>query len=294
MPQHQLDSLKASLQEVLLHNVAPEVMSWLTEKTVIANSMQFYRTFTMVPRKTGNTIVVLTPAQQAKIEAIRPRFSVKGWPVDRLCRVWLLLQLDTTDKDQYIAVINNLFSGAEMNELVALYAALPVLAYPEQWRQRCSEGIRSNIGSVLEAIMCDNPYPSEQLDNAAWNQLVLKAFFTEKPVHRIIGLDARTNQELANILSDYAHERWAASRPVNPQLWRCVGKFINEEIFPDIQRIAHSENPLERAAAALACWDSHYSPAKELLEENPEGKSAIESGELTWDVVAQGHVLSRV
>jgi D-mannonate dehydratase len=51
---------------------------------------------------------------------------------------------------------------------------------------------------------------------------------------------------------------------------------------------------LEREAAALACWDSHYAPAKELLDEIQREKSAIESGELTWDVVAQGPVHSRV
>ena len=63
-----------------------------------------------------------------------------------------------------------------MNELVALYSALPLLAYPEAWVHRCTEGIRSNIGPVLEAIMIANPYPSENLSEAAWNQVVLKAF----------------------------------------------------------------------------------------------------------------------
>jgi hypothetical protein len=293
MLQHQYDSLKTSIQDVLVQNVSQDVWAWLLERAGFSgNNMHFYRAFTWIPRKTGNGLVILSQEQKEHIESVRHGFSIERWPVDRLCRVWLLLQLNTADKEQYVTTIENLFSGAEMNELVALYAALPVLAYPEQWRRRCAEGIRSNIGSVLETIMCGNPYPCEQLDEAAWNQMVLKAFFTEKPVHRIIGLDDRANQELANILSDYAHERWAASRPVNPQLWRCVGKFINERIFPDIQRIAGSENMMEREAAALACKDSPYPPAKELFSRNSEFKSAIERGELTWDVLALGSVVN--
>ena len=139
--------------------------------------------------------------------------------------------------------------------------------------------------------MCNNPYPSENLSEAAWNQLVLKAFFTEKPIHKIIGLDRRANQELANILSDYAHERWAAFRTVNPQLWRCVGPFIIERILPDIERLLHSENRVDREAAALACWDSRLPAAKEILDKNAELKAAIVSGELTWNTVAEKSAL---
>src|SRR5699024_3254500 len=120
--------------------------------------------------------------------------------------------VDPADKDTYFRIIENLFLAAEMSELVALYSSLPLLAYPELWTKRCAEGIRSNIGSVLESIMYQNPYPAENLNQAAWNQLVLKAFFTDKAVNNIYGLEERANSELASILSDYAHERWAAHR----------------------------------------------------------------------------------
>ena len=102
-----------------------------------------------------------------------------------------------------------------------------------------------------------------------------------------IGKRWKVNQELANILSDYAHERWAAGRAIHPLLWRCVGPFINASIFPDIQRIANSENETEREAAALACHDSNYEPAKKLLGTMPLIKSAIEKAELNWQTIAQ-------
>jgi hypothetical protein len=220
------------------------------------------------------------------LHAVRPHVQLQGWTINRLCRVWLVLHLDPTNSDTYIRTIESLFSAAEMNEQVALYSALPFLAYPMQWRRRCAEGIRSNIGDVLQAIMCGNPYPSENLEEGPWNQMVLKAFFTEKPVHLIVGLDERANKELARILRDYAHERWAAHRAVNPLLWRCVGPFIDAESYPDIKRIAASENSLEQEAAALACSTSSYPPARELLNQLGDQKAAIETGVLTWETVA--------
>jgi len=238
-----------------------------------------------MPRKTGKKIIYLSPEQAKEIESIQKGLTIQHWSIDRLARVYLLLMLDASDKTSYIQQIENLFLSAEMNELVALYSSLPVLAYPDAWKKRCAEGIRSNIGTVLESIICDNPYPSENLDEAAWNQLVLKAFFTEKPVERIIGLNERGNQNLANTLSDYAHERWAAGRPVHPQLWRCVSRFINEKIFPDIERIAYSTNTSERKAAAWACAESTYVPAKTLLENNRELKSHVEEG-INWGTLS--------
>jgi muconolactone delta-isomerase len=290
---HQSDQLKALFSAIVQQNIRPEAWAWINEKCISVNNLSSLNTaFVAMPGKTGKSIIHLTAEQVKQLQSIYAAISIHSWPADRLCRVWLLMQVDPSDKAKYFAAIENLFLAAEVQELVALYTSLPFLAYPEMWVMRCAEGVRSNIADVLHAVMCDNPYPAEYLDDAAWNQLVLKAFFTEKPVNKIIGLDKRTNQPLADILSDYAHERWAARRTVNPQLWRCVGRYINEHIFPDIQRIAGSENMMETAAAALACYDSNYAPAKELLGKLSTFNTAIASGELTWDILAENIKIS--
>lgn len=283
-------ALKSKLAECIARHVSADTWLWLEEKASLIskneNAQNLMVAFAATPRKTGKRLVVLSEAEIAEIQNIRPHLTLQHWAIDRLCRVWLLMNIDANHKNKYVGTIEKLFPTAEMSELVALYSALPVLAYPELWRGRCAEGIRNNIADVLESIMCNNPYPSENLDEAAWNQLVLKAIFTEKPISQIINLDERANQKLADTLSDYAHERWAAHRALNPLLWRCVGKFISERNFPDIMRIALSEQSSEREAAALACAQNTYPPALDLLKKNTVLKAILESG-MTWELLAK-------
>ena len=284
------DGLNNLVQNILRNNLSQEGWNWLHNEGQLVRATgdisKFNIAFVSMPRKTGRNRVELSAKEESSITSLRKGLHINGWTTDRLSRVWLLMQLDASDKERYIAAIENLFLNAEMSELVALYSALPLLAYAESWKKRCAEGIRNNIGQVLEAVICNNPYPSEHLDELAWNQLVLKAIFTEKPVLRITGLRARRNKGLAQSLSDYAHERWAAHRDVNPLLWSCVAPFTDAQIFPDIQRIFSSQNALEREAAALACYESEYEPAKKLLEQNASLKNDIAKGSVSWEGLA--------
>ncbi len=285
---YNVQKLVSLLTEIIKVHVDELALNWLLQQPALTeNVAKLNASFAAMPRKTGKAIIHLTPEQEHAVQTIRPHFIINGWSIDRLCRVWLLLHINSSDKDKYFHTIENLFLAAEMHEQVALYSALPVLAYPEQWRKRCAEGIRSNIGDVILSIMCHNPYPSEQLDNSAWNQMVLKAFFTEKPVHQIIGLDERANKELSMILSDYAHERWAAHRIVNPLLWRCAGAFIDENLYPDMERVAASENNLDREAAVLVCRKSSYLPARELLNKSVLLQSIKDDTNISWEGIAQ-------
>lgn len=275
--------LRAAITEITRSNIEKEAWSWLNERLSSADPAVINTTFSLMPRKTGKTILEISKEQDEEITKIRPGFSLKGWAADRLGRVCLLIHLDPSDKDKYFKTIENLFLSAEVSELVALYSSLPLLAWPELWRMRCAEGVRSNIGSVLEAIMYNNPYPSQYLDEKAWNQLILKAFFTDKDVNRILGLDERANSDLAQTLSDYAHERWAAKRQINPQLWRLTGRFLDENLFNDIKRVFAEGNERDRNAAALTAFMSGYEPAIELLNNYPELRLAIEKHEFSWD-----------
>lgn len=288
MDEQNYTSVRKLLTFIIERNVSPETYTWLLDKAAQSahkdNNYQFNLTFTSIPRKTGKKEVVAEDADLKNINILIPGFTIQHWTIDKVSRVWLLMNLETADKDHYIARIENLFPQAEMNELVALYSALPVMSYPEAWILRCAEGIRSNIGTVLEAIMYYNPYPAAYLNETAWNQVVMKAFFTDKNVNNIIGLDERTNQNLANILFDYVEERWAANRTVNPQIWRLTGKYMDESHFYMMEKLFANET--DQQAAALTCANSSFEKAVLLLDQYPQFKRAIEQKTLTWEIIA--------
>jgi hypothetical protein len=225
--------LRDLLGRLLQKNIPVTGWDWLLQKAGLLNGEKgttvFYTAFTALPRFTGKSVIQVSASEEQEIRQQRSGFSVTGFSSDRVGRIWLILQLPAENKTSYLQTINQLFLSAEMNELVALYSALPVFAYPQDWESRCAEGIRTNIASVLEAIVYENPYPAEYLSEAEWNQMILKAIFTGKEINRIIGLEERANPALSHMLIDYAHERQSAGRTVDPQLWRLAGRFADEK-----------------------------------------------------------------
>jgi len=278
-----MKEVKEIIWSVINNNISLEAEKWLEDFIQSPDqSLQVAKVFVMLPRKTGKLSVAINEDQQKALDTAGYGY-IRNWTIDRLSRVWLLSNLTLPDKEQLYSTLERLFLSAEVNEAVALYSALPFLPYPEIWVKRCAEGIRSNIGSVLEAIMENNPYPAAYLDEAAWNQLVLKAFFTEKNIKLIVGLDERANLQLALTLVDYAKERWAAGRQVNPQLWRMVGRFINAEIFEDLKIGLQHYDQTEQRAIALAIAESDYQPAKDYINTFPELKLVLADGSLNWN-----------
>jgi hypothetical protein len=159
------------------------------------------------------------------------------------------------------------------------------MPFQPEMMERAIEGLRTNISSVFDAVALNNPYPSQYFDERAWNQMVLKAVFMQRPLYQIQNSDKRANAELAKILVDFAHERWAAGRTVMPELWRFVGPFINSDNLADIQKVLDSGDPLQQKAALLACNSSDFEPAKKLLEQHPDIRNAMTKGEISWELI---------
>jgi hypothetical protein len=282
------------LTRIIERNINGESYAWLLNKAADLggknNNDQLNIIFTSIPRKTAKKEIVIEETEAKEINAILPGLRIDHWTIDRLSRVWLLLQLEIDDKEKYIGQIESLFSQAEMNEQVALYSSLPLLSYPDAWKLRCAEGIRNNIGTVLEAIMYHNPYPSTYLEEAAWNQLVMKAFFTDKNVNNIVGLDARANANLANTLFDYVEERWSANRTVNPQIWRLTAAYFDEPHFYMIEKLFNEGGETDREAAALACAEGTNAKLNLLLDQHPQYKKAIAEKTLSWQAIADKQI----
>ena len=148
-----------------------------------------------------------------------------NWSVDQVGRTLLILAFPHEDKYKYVATLDKIFAAADVREAIALYQSLSLLPHPEEFKLRAAEGIRSNITSVFNAVALYNPYPAQYLDDLAWNQMVLKALFVSSPLLSVYGLKQRNNEQLSQMLIDYARERLAANRKVSPQLWQLAAPF---------------------------------------------------------------------
>jgi hypothetical protein len=219
-----LKKLTEVFLQILERNLSTTALTWLQQKIALIvaeeKSVQLQLCFSHLPRIASKSKIDLLDEEALRISELMPGLLINDWTLDRLSRIWMLMQLPSDHKANYVKKINSLFAAAEMNEQIALYAALSLYHYPEEWITRCEEGIRSNIGTVLEAIMYHNPYPAKFLSQSAWNQMVLKAFFTEKDVRLIVGLNDRVNEALVLTLGDYIKERLAANRTVAPEIYQ--------------------------------------------------------------------------
>ena len=280
------DIIKQKIWEIIASNTSASEAEWLQQKgslpRSVATPIDLMTAFVAAPRFLSKKIIHTSDAEKAALNLEIPGFSVEGWSLVRLSRVWLLTQLDSSNKEEYTKNIETLFDTAEMNELVALYSALPLLSYPDQWLFRATDAVRSNMGFVFDAIALHNPFPEKYFSELAWNQLVLKTIFNDKPIHFIEGLGNRSNEKLAVTLSDFAHERWAAGRSVPAQVWRLTGKYLTPALLADMQHLFDSEKEEDRQAAALACGEASLPAAKYLLAKYTDLEKSVKSGALTW------------
>lgn len=249
---------------------------------------EFYTAFSAVPRHTGKEKLDLTGQEKQQADAIRTDWEPSGWTVDQLGRTLLVLSIAQSNQGEFLDILEKTFVSGDTGEAVALYQSLPVLPYPEKLQKQAAEGLRSNMTSVFNAVALQNPYPADYLDEGAWNQLVLKALFVGSPLYKIKGIDRRSNKKLAEMLVDYAHERWAADRSVSPELWRPVGPFAKRDVvIRDLQKVLDRPGEIQKQAAILALTESPAESAQAIVTEHESLLKEIEQQEITWDVIGR-------
>ncbi len=271
----------------LAHRLDEAARAWFDEQLARAGGADrdLYLAIGLAPRKLGKADLALDAGELAAADAARPGWNPAGWSVDQAARVALLL-VSARDEAGFPEKLEQLCTTADVRELIAFYQGLPLYPNPGAYVARAGEGARTNMKAVFEAVAHRNPYPAENFDERTWNQLVLKAVFVGSSLNAINDFDRRRNEELARTLVDYAHERWAASRVITPELWRAVGPFIDEPMLDDMKRVAESDNPLERQAAVLALRESGLPGSPAPINISPEILSEVEAGRISWETVA--------
>ena len=267
----------------------PEARVWLADQvgrlSAGTSDRDFLLAVSYVPRKLGKADLQLAPSDLQDAESARPGWDPSDWSVDQAARIAFLLVGGGTG-DAFAHRLRQLFITADIGETITYYRGLPLYPDPQRHVARAREGARSGMRPIFEAVAHHNPYPAETFDELAWNHLVLKALFIGTSLAPIQGLDRRANPTLARMLCDYAHERWAAGRPVSPELWRCVGPHADAAALADLQRVLETGGGQERAAAALALHACPDPKAAGLLAVHRELAADVAAGRLDWNQFA--------
>mgnify|MGYP001160457972 FL=1 len=277
----------------LEQRLPPESAAWFSEQFQKlqkgAPERDLYIALGYAIRKLGKADLALGPAELDEAQSVRPGWNPGDWSIDQAARLAFVLA-DGLDGQAFKNRIEQLFRTADIGELITFYRGLPLYPNPELHVAQAREGTRSAMQPIFEAVAHRNPYPKEQFDENAWNHMVLKALFIGSRLDPIDGLDERANPRLMRMLCDYAHERWAAGRPVSPELWRCVGPHADANAVADLERVLTTGNAVERQAAALALAAAPIPSAGEVLAKNPELARAAKAGELSWSAIANAAV----
>ncbi|OOG70644.1 EboA domain-containing protein [Algoriphagus sp. A40] len=285
------------LTSLLQKDAEPKSLEWLKSQTEKIRTTgvpsQFFLAFSQASRFFNKEAMNVSDLEKSQAEALVLGFEPAIWNRLQTARTILMLSFPQ-EKEKWFAAINQLFETGDMYEQQALYAALSLMPYPEDLLPRAIDGCRTNMTLIFDAIALNNPYPAKYFPEANWNQMVLKSIFMQRPLYRIQKLDERRNLALADIASDFAHERWAAGRSVMPELWRLVTPFINEKFLGDLKRVVESEDQMAVEAGLLALYQCNSEVAKQLLKSRCEEVMAIEYGEITWEKIGADYQEKRV
>ena len=113
----------------------------------------FYLSFNLIPRFTGKQPLALNTIEKQKMEKLRDGLDLSHWTVDQVGRNLILLYIPFDDLEFYKNTLKNLFETAGVDELVALYAGLPLSPLGEALNDRASEGIRTNMTAIPGTIL---------------------------------------------------------------------------------------------------------------------------------------------
>ncbi len=284
-----MNASRTLLRTWLLRQLDAPQAAWLdaqaTAITAGADGAALDIAFGLAPRKLGKAALALDGQDLAAADRAVQGWSPRGWSVADAARVLLLCSLPGGGQ-AFAERFRALCQSADMAELVALYRGLPLYPEPAALLAQVGEGLRSNMRAVFEAIAQHSPFPKKHFDPHRWNHMVLKALFIDSPLAPIQGLDERANPELARIMCDFAHERWAAGRPVPHEIWRCVGPFAAGPMLGDLEHALLRGTDLERQAAALGLAACPEPRAAAILGHAPELVQDIAADTLNWQSLA--------
>ena len=155
---------------------------------------------------------------RAPLDPVASRDDVHAWTIDDAARTLMLVALGDRVEDE----LADLYRFGDAAERRGLLRALPHLPVGAAAMAIVDDAIRTNDTRLVAAAL--GPYATEHLDDAAYDQAVLKCVFIGVPIAPLDGLPARATPETARMLAAFVHERVAAGRDVPAEVWDVIDR----------------------------------------------------------------------
>jgi hypothetical protein len=218
--------------------VSPEALAWLRESVaaIEADAAAVRTRFPMAGRKVG----------RAPLDPDADADDVHAWTIDDAARTLLLVALG----DGVEAELRDLYRFGDAAERRGLLRALPYLPVADRAMDILDDAIRTNDTRLVAAAL--GPYATEHLDDAAYDQAVLKCVFIGVPIAPLDGLPGRATPETARMLAAFVHERVAAGRDIPAEVWDVIDRHPPAAELAAIEAERESEFADRREAAERA------------------------------------------
>ena len=200
----------AGLWTALEERIAPEALAWLREAVaeVEADPAAIRTRFPMAGRKAG----------RAPLDPDASPDDVHAPTIDDVVRTLLLVALG----DGVEAELADLYRFGDAAERRGLLRALPYLPIGDRAMDILDDAIRTNDTRLVAAAL--GPYATRHLDDAAYDQAVLKCVFIGVPISPLDGLPDRATAGTARMLAAFVHERVAAGRDIPAEVWDVIDR----------------------------------------------------------------------
>jgi hypothetical protein len=274
------------IYEILSSCAEQEAMAWLSDRIAKIEDSRTTRDLFMGYSLLASKFSADQSMESSpKVSDAITLFSAHKASLLEVSRIYLLVKVLEIDFGHFSPQVNRIIEVADTAELETFLKYLVLLPDAQRFKNTAVEALRTNIATIFDAITLNNLYPAKYFNDQQWNQMYLKAAFMERDLSLIQAVDERANKDLSRIISDYAHERWAASRNIDPMFWRPVTKFIDDALLLDMERLLSSDNEIENRAGGLCCFYSQNDRALKLLSQYPKLEKQVASKEITWNTL---------
>jgi len=266
------NTILAVLNEFITSRLDPKALGFVqaTQQEISAGvtDARFTALISLTSRHIPRQLLMPSGAECAKTQKTVKGWYPHDWTLLETVRVSLILSHNGLLDGDFGERFTRWFNYADEGELCAFYRAIPLLPEPRRFVWRAAEGCRTNMKSVFMAVACDSSFPWQYFDDIAWNQLVVKALFTESPLWRIYGLDQRLSTTLAQMVLDYMDERSSAGRDIPVDAWLCLGLHKDERVEKYIAAALKSPSVQTRCAVIVALGRGKHDDKLQQLRNN--------------------------